>query len=351
MKGSGNFSVIPKSLAKWMRDYIFDETTWVMLCAATQKVPRFKNDKWFLVAINKGYKRIVEWSKIPVTSEVLQRAAKMGSICHFLKKEHVNDKLAIAVGAGGCLENMQMILKLGDISPSFQQLTFLEGALCENKNTEIAKFVIQYVERNVHIPLMWVLIHGSKTLFQSLIDSKDIIVRNYAYVSYHYVQDPRISVEMLECLLANGALWGRFEVYDFFYMTTEKFEWLLQKGKVHVPIYAFLNYRSLHLFEIYRKYAEFDPGYVRIYDLDVKGLKHLVGHLNYWSYECACMCLRYLLYDELKPVDGHIPESFMHCLDPTMTQAACCKHLKRLLPYVSKYKIMEALRGRKRLKR
>lgn len=348
MKGSGNFSVIPKSLAKWMRDYIFDETTWVMLCAATQKVPRFKNDKWFLVAINKGYKRIVEWSKIPVTSEVLQRAAKMGSICHFLKKEHVNDKLAIAVGAGGCLENMQMIDAFGDVWPTFKKFLFLEGALCHNKNTDIAKFVIQFVKSSVHIPVSYVLRHGNTELLQNLIDSGDVGVDSIGYI---YIQDPLISVEILDCLLKNGALWSDFQDYDFFYMTPEKFEWMLLKGKVHAPIHRFLNDRALHLFDIYMKYSDFDPESVDVYRLDVSGLKHLVGHLNYWSYACACMCLRYLLYDELKPIDGHIPESFMHCLDPTITQAECCKHLKKLLPHVSKYKIMEALRGRKRLKR
>ncbi len=359
MKGAGHFSVIPKSLAQWMHRHIFDEATWMMLLFATQKQPRFKNRNWFFSAINNNYNEIIRWAQMYniafIDKESLKQACLTGTIHRYLTRLDLIDvELIEMIGAGAIVENMNFIVRWMDAIRrashihNMKQLyqLFVRGVLKYNHNNiEKVMRVLNYTKVS-YIGVSTVIYIDNTDLIDLLLDKKLIHVFD---IHEWVIRDERVTLRTLQYLLSKGARWGEFPDDEYFMkVSAEKFEWLLQHGKIKKPIEFYFG--TPH-FKVYLKYATLDPAKVNVFDLNRHMLEHLVKDYNFWSLDCARRYLNDGDVDMLKPVEGSKLEDFALHLNPNHSQELQCRQLRKLFPNVRKTVIEQFLRQKKRIKK
>jgi len=359
MKGAGYFSVIPKSLAQWMHRHIFDEATWMMLLFATQKHPRFKNSNWFFSAINNNYDEIILWAQMYniafLDKASLKQACLTGPIHRYLTRLDLIDvELIEMIGAGAIVENMDFIVRWMDAirrvmsSYSNQGLhrIFIQGALRNSSNDiEKVKRVLDYTRVSSVSPHNLIYIDNTNVI-DLLLERKLIppIAFN-VFIQSWVVLDEKVTLRTLQYLLRKGAMWGDFGIESFKQVSAEKFEWLLQHGKIKKPIEYYFG--TPH-FKVYLKYATLDPAKVNVFDLNRHMLEHLVKDYNFWSLDCARRYLNDGDVDMMKPIEGSKLEDFALHLNPDHSQELQCRQLRKLFPNVRKTVIEQFLRQKKR---
>lgn len=361
MKGAGYFSVIPKSLAQWMHRHIFDEATWMMLLFATQKHPRFKNSNWFFSAINNNYDEIILWAQMYniafLDKACLKQACLTGPIHRYLTRLDLIDvELIEMIGAGAIVENMDFIVRWMDAIQRVMSIyniqdlhrMFVKGVLENNSNDiEKVKRVLDYT-RVSGVRYHNLIYIDNTNVIDLLLERKLVppIAFNVFYINEWNIRDERVTLRTLQYLLSKGVRWGEFpDDESFMKVSAEKFEWLLQHGKIHLPIEYYFG--TPH-FKVYLKYATLDPAKVNVFDLNKYMLEHLVKDYNFWSLDCARRYLNDGEVDMLKPVEGSKLEDFVLFLNLDHSQESHYRQLRKLFPNVRKTVIEQFLRQKKR---